>query len=85
MPELVKKSAADTETLVAEMNLVVDDDESSLSIIIDEILTELPGEVDAYKNGKKALLQLFMGQVMKKTKGKADPKISMKLIKDKLG
>ena len=85
LPELVKNLAADTEKLVAEMNLVVDDDKSSLSIIIDEIFTELPGEVDAFKNGKKALLQLFMGQVMKKTKGKADPKITMKLIKDKLG
>ena len=85
LPELVKKLTANTDKLVAEMNLVVDDDESSLSIIIDEILMELPSEVDAYKNGKKALLQLFMGQVMKKTKGKADPKITMKLIKDKLG
>ena len=85
LPELIKNSDADTSKLVAEMNLVVDDDESSLSLIIDEMLTELPKEVDAYKNGKKALLQLFMGQVMKKTKGKADPKITMKLIKDKLG
>jgi aspartyl-tRNA(Asn)/glutamyl-tRNA(Gln) amidotransferase subunit B len=66
------------------MNLVVDDDESSLSAIIEEILTGHPKEVEAYKNGKKALLQLFMGQVMKKTQGKADPKITMKLIKHAL-
>lgn len=85
LPELVRNLNADTRKLMEEMNLVVDDDESSLSAIIEEILTSHPKEVEAYKNGKKALLQLFMGQVMKKTQGKADPKITMKLIKDKLG
>ena len=49
------------------------------------ITEKRPKEVEDYKKGKKALLQLFMGQVMKKTQGKADPKITMKLIKDKLG
>jgi len=85
LPELVKNATAITDTLIDQMNLAVDDDELSLSVIIDEILEELPVEVAAFKNGKKALLQLFMGRVMKKTHGKADPKITLKLIKDKIG
>ena len=85
LPELVKSLDADTDNLVTKMKLDVDDDETSLSLIIDEILQSHPQEVEAYKKGKKALLQLFMGQVMRKTQGKADPKITMKLIKDKLG
>jgi aspartyl-tRNA(Asn)/glutamyl-tRNA(Gln) amidotransferase subunit B len=84
LPELVKNLHADTRKLMVEMNLAVDDDESSLSAIIDEILTSHPKEVEAYKKGKKVLLQLFMGQVMKITQGKADPKITMKLIKHAL-
>jgi aspartyl-tRNA(Asn)/glutamyl-tRNA(Gln) amidotransferase subunit B len=85
LPELVKSIDSKTSKLVSEMNLTVDDDESSLSGIIDGILINHPEEVEAYKKGKKALLQLFMGQVMKQTQGKADPKITMKLIKDKIG
>ena len=85
LPELIKSPVADTTTILAELNLAVEDNESSLLIIIDEILDSHPNEVVAYKAGKKALLQLFMGQVMKATHGKADPKITMKLIKDKLG
>jgi aspartyl-tRNA(Asn)/glutamyl-tRNA(Gln) amidotransferase subunit B len=84
LPELVNSLGADTNNLVAKMKLVVDDDETSLSLIIDEILQSHPEEVEAYKKGKKVLLQLFMGQVMKKTQGKADPKITMKLIKQAL-
>jgi len=84
LPELVNGMDADTLQLVSTMNLSVEDDESSLSEIIDEVLIKYPEEVDSYKKGKKVLLQLFMGQVMKKTQGKADPKITMKLIKHAL-
>lgn len=85
LPELVNSVGADTINLVSTMNLSVEDDESSLSEIINEVLIKHPEEVDSYKKGKKVLLQLFMGQVMKETQGKADPKITMKLIKDKIG
>ena len=43
-----------------------------------------PNEVQAFKNGKTKLLGFFVGQLMKKTKGKADPKLVNKLIAEKL-
>jgi aspartyl-tRNA(Asn)/glutamyl-tRNA(Gln) amidotransferase subunit B len=42
-------------------------------------------EVEAYKNGKTKLFGFFVGQVMKETKGKANPKIVNEILKDRLG
>jgi aspartyl-tRNA(Asn)/glutamyl-tRNA(Gln) amidotransferase subunit B len=40
--------------------------------------------VEAYKNGKTKLMGFFVGQVMRETKGKADPKIVNRLLREKL-
>ncbi len=53
--------------------------------IIDALITERPNEAEEYKQGKTALLQFFIGQIMKKTQGKANPKIAEEIIKKKLG
>ena len=45
---------------------------------------EFPKEVKSFKEGKTKLLGFFVGQLMKKTKGKADPKLANKLISEKL-
>ena len=50
----------------------------------DRTLAENPGQVAAYKGGKEGLLGFFVGQVMKETKGKADPKIVNELLREKL-
>jgi aspartyl-tRNA(Asn)/glutamyl-tRNA(Gln) amidotransferase subunit B len=49
------------------------------------VISRCPKEVEEYKNGKTKLLGFFVGQVMKETKGKANPKIVNELLKDKLG
>jgi len=73
LPELLKgeKSAA---ILAEQMNLLVEKDSGELQSIIQEVLISLPKEVEAYKKGKKKLIGLFMGEVMKETRGKATPK-----------
>jgi aspartyl-tRNA(Asn)/glutamyl-tRNA(Gln) amidotransferase subunit B len=51
---------------------------------VDEIMKENPEEAKAYRDGKTKLFSFFMGQVMKKTRGKADPKVVTPMLKSKL-
>jgi len=60
-------------------------DSSELEPVVDRILAESPGQVAAYKGGKEGLLGYFVGQVMKETRGKADPKVVNDLLRTKLG
>jgi aspartyl-tRNA(Asn)/glutamyl-tRNA(Gln) amidotransferase subunit B len=59
-------------------------DRSELEPLVDRILADNPGQVAAYKGGKEGLLGFFVGQVMKQTQGKADPKIVNDLLREKL-
>jgi len=70
--------------LVEEKGLAMISDSSSILPIIDELINEHPNEVQAFKNGKTKLLGFFVGQLMKRTKGKADPKLANKLLMEKL-
>ena len=60
-------------------------DASELEPLVDRILDAHPGQVAAYRGGKQGLLGYFVGQVMKETRGKADPKAVNKLLRAKLG
>jgi aspartyl-tRNA(Asn)/glutamyl-tRNA(Gln) amidotransferase subunit B len=59
-------------------------DTSELEPLVDRILAASPGQVAAYKGGKQGLLGYFVGQVMKETQGKADPKVVNDLLQTKL-
>jgi aspartyl-tRNA(Asn)/glutamyl-tRNA(Gln) amidotransferase subunit B len=59
-------------------------DVSALDPVIDEILAANPGQVDAYRGGKEGLLGYFVGQVMKQTRGKADPRVVNERLREKL-
>jgi aspartyl-tRNA(Asn)/glutamyl-tRNA(Gln) amidotransferase subunit B len=59
-------------------------DTAELEPLVDRILADNPGQVAAYKGGKEGLLGFFVGQVMKETQGKADPKIVNELLRQKL-
>jgi len=59
-------------------------DQLEIKTIIKDVLTSLPDKVEAYKKGKKGLLGLFMGEIMKRTKGKANPKEANSLLKEAL-
>jgi aspartyl-tRNA(Asn)/glutamyl-tRNA(Gln) amidotransferase subunit B len=60
-------------------------DTSELEPLVDRILADNPGQVAAYQGGKQGLLGYFVGQVMKETHGKADPKVVNELLRSKLG
>jgi aspartyl-tRNA(Asn)/glutamyl-tRNA(Gln) amidotransferase subunit B len=60
-------------------------DTSELEPLVDRILADNPGQVAAYQGGKQGLLGFFVGQVMKETQGRADPKVVNELLKGKLG
>jgi aspartyl-tRNA(Asn)/glutamyl-tRNA(Gln) amidotransferase subunit B len=60
-------------------------DTSELEPLVDRILAASPGQVASYRGGKQGLLGYFVGQVMKETQGKADPKVVNELLRSKLG
>ena len=60
-------------------------DTAELDPVIDRILTENEQQVAAYRNGKAGLLGYFVGQVMKETHGKANPKVVSERLREKLG
>ena len=70
--------------IVDKKGLVQVSDVSALEKIVDLIMGKNPKEVEAYKNGKTKLMGFFVGQVMRETKGKADPKIVNQLLNKKL-
>ena len=59
-------------------------DSNELTIIIDNILRNNASQVEAYKGGKTNLFDYFVGQVMKETRGKANPSLTKEILKDKL-
>ena len=59
-------------------------DTSELEPLIERILAENEGQVSAYRSGKEGLLGFFVGQVMKETGGKANPKVVNELLREKL-
>ena len=66
--------------IVEEKGLVQMTDQSAIEDVVSQVLSESPNEVEAYKNGKKKLMGFFVGQVMKKTKGRANPKMVNQLL-----
>lgn len=83
-PYLLKKPDASPEKAAEELNLVQDSDSDSIQPIIDEVLAANPAKVKEYQKGKKGLIGMFMGEVMKKTSGKVDPKVANKLLRESL-
>ncbi|MEC8051804.1 MAG: Asp-tRNA(Asn)/Glu-tRNA(Gln) amidotransferase GatCAB subunit B, partial [Myxococcota bacterium] len=69
---------------VEERGLAQVSDSSAIEPIIDGLLSEHEGNVAAYRSGKKNILGFFVGQVMKATQGKANPKMVNELLRKKL-
>lgn len=81
--KLVSSDQSPTD-LVKSLGLEQVSDQSELDAVVNEVIAENPEETQAYREGKKKLFSFFMGQIMKKTKGKADPKIVTTILKEKL-
>jgi aspartyl-tRNA(Asn)/glutamyl-tRNA(Gln) amidotransferase subunit B len=81
---LLDDPSKNPEQIAIEQNLVQQSDVSALEPLIDQVLAKFAGKVSEYKKGKKGLLALFVGEVMKQSKGKADPRITNELLLEKL-
>jgi aspartyl-tRNA(Asn)/glutamyl-tRNA(Gln) amidotransferase subunit B len=83
-PELMKHRGKSPFELAQQLNLIQQSDHHSITPIIDEVIKEFPLKVEAYKSGKKGIIAMFMGEVMKRSKGKADPKVASELLTKRL-
>jgi aspartyl-tRNA(Asn)/glutamyl-tRNA(Gln) amidotransferase subunit B len=84
-PEIIKlQTSMSVERLVEQMNLLQVGDSDFIANFIKEVLDQYPDKVQEYKSGKKGVLGLFMGEIMKKSKGKADPKKANQLLLEEL-
>ncbi len=78
-PELLKKDEAPLD-IAKRLNVVQESNVDQLALQIAEILARYPEKVEEYKNGKKGVIGLFMGDLMKVTQGKADPKVATQIF-----
>lgn len=83
-PELLKSPSKSALEVAQQLNVIQDSNHDAMLPIIDQILKEFPLKVEEYKNGKKGIVGMFMGELMKRSKGKADPKVANELITKKL-
>jgi aspartyl-tRNA(Asn)/glutamyl-tRNA(Gln) amidotransferase subunit B len=60
-------------------------DEAAIEAVVDRVLAASPAEVERYRGGNRKLMGFFVGQVMKETKGKANPAVVNALLARKLG
>jgi aspartyl-tRNA(Asn)/glutamyl-tRNA(Gln) amidotransferase subunit B len=81
---MLENTGKDPEEIAVQQNLIQQSDVSAIDPIIDSVLKKFADKVVEYKKGKKGLLALFVGEVMKQSKGKADPKVTNELLLEKL-
>lgn len=83
-PAMLQTTTANAGELAQQLNLLQERNEDALQQLIEEVLNNMPQKVAEYKKGKKGLIGLFVGEVMKKSNGKADPKLLNQLVTEKL-
>lgn len=81
---LLAEPGTDAVKILEKENLSQQSDVSVIEPIVDEVLLKYEDKVKEYRRGKKGLLSLFVGEVMKRSKGKADPKLTNELLLRKL-
>jgi aspartyl-tRNA(Asn)/glutamyl-tRNA(Gln) amidotransferase subunit B len=84
LPVLLQDPSPGPLEVATQLNLLQDSDAGSIETWIDEVLANMPEKVEEYKKGKKGLIGLFIGEVKKVSKGKADPKVATQLLTKKL-
>jgi aspartyl-tRNA(Asn)/glutamyl-tRNA(Gln) amidotransferase subunit B len=83
LPEIFEKGG-DPEAIVKERGLGAVSDTAALEAFVDQAIAANPKSVEDFKAGKKAAAGFFVGQVMKLSKGKADPKVVGGIVAKKL-
>ena len=82
--QVLANPESDPMALAEAGNMMQQSDSSELEPVVDRVLEKLTDKVNEYRKGKKGLLALFVGEVMKQTKGKADPRVTNELLLKKL-
>lgn len=83
LPELLAQGGSAKE-LVERKGLIQISDRSAIEAIVEQVIAANPKELEQYRNGKTKLLGFFVGQVLKQTGGRADPKLTNQLLAEKL-
>jgi aspartyl-tRNA(Asn)/glutamyl-tRNA(Gln) amidotransferase subunit B len=79
------ESGQEPKAIIAEEGLKQISDVSELETIIEGVIQSHPKEVETYRSGKMGLIGFFVGQVMRETRGQANPRIVNELLREKLG
>ncbi len=85
LPAMIDQPNVEPLKLADQLGLIQTSDEGFIEKIVDEVIAEFPDKVATYQKGKKGLLGFFMGEVMKRSKGKAEPKSTNAMLREKLG
>ena len=83
-PKMMQETDKSPLQIAEENNWIQESDSGALTEFVKQAIAKYPEKVVEYKNGKTTLLGLFMGEVMKLSKGKADPKVATELVKEYL-
>ncbi len=84
LPHLLSGEKSDPLSVAKELNLLQDADASEIQNWVNQVLISMPEKVTEFRKGKKGLLGLFMGEVKKISRGKADPKKTNEILLEKL-
>ena len=82
--ELLKDPQKEPGKIAEEKNWSLDTNTDNIENLIEQVLNKFPEKVKEFKKGKKGLMGLFVGEVMKLSKGKADPKMTNDILLEKL-
>ncbi len=80
----VQESGKSPAAIVDAEGLGLVSDDSAIRAVVQEVLAESPAEVESYKGGKVTLIGWFVGQVMRKMRGKADPNLARQILEELL-
>jgi aspartyl-tRNA(Asn)/glutamyl-tRNA(Gln) amidotransferase subunit B len=83
-PALIEHPSKTPEQVATELDLLQNSDSGELQRMVEDALKKFPDKIVEYRNGKVGLLGLFVGEVMKLSGGKADPKLLNKLVRETL-
>lgn len=81
-PKLLESPEKKVQEIAEENNWILESNSDDIRKYVEEVIEQFPDEAERFRNGEKKLTGFFMGQIMKASKGKADPKQATKLINE---
>ncbi|MEO7923660.1 MAG: Asp-tRNA(Asn)/Glu-tRNA(Gln) amidotransferase subunit GatB [Chitinophagaceae bacterium] len=83
-PRMLEEPGRSPGEIATDQQVLQKSDESVIEQMVNDVLKKFAGKVEEYKKGKKGLLALFVGEVMKQSNGRADPRITKEILLEKL-